>query len=131
MRFLRKLFPYLPATRRQVGELKFLILNAQELMMASKEILAAKLTEVGDLVTKIGAETSGLVTQVADLKAQLENAGVDQALIDQADAILGRAKAVDDLVPDTVPTPESPNPESPETPETPAEGSTDEGTARA
>lgn len=117
MRFLRALFPRLPASRRQVAELKFLILNLQEITMANKEILAAKLAEIGDAVGKIGTETGALVTQVADLKSQLENAGVDQALIDQADAVLASVKRVDDMVPDAPVVEPEPQPENP-----PAEG---------
>lgn len=79
--------------------------------MANKEILEQKLSAIGDALDKIGGETSGLVTQVAELKTELENAGVDQALIDKADALLTKAQGIDALVPD----PQVAQPDSPVT----------------
>lgn len=133
MRFLRTLFTRLPASRRQVGELKFLILNAQEKIMATnKELLLAGFAAVSGTLDKIKTETEGLKAEVARLGTALEQANdVPQEVLDAFTSVQGKVQAVDDLVPDTVPTPENPNPESPETPETPAEGSTDEGTAQA
>lgn len=102
-------------------------------MATNKELLLAGFAAVSGTLDKIKTETEGLKAEVARLGTALEQANdVPQEVLDAFTSVQGKVQAVDDLVPDTVPTPDNPNPESPETPETPpTEGGTDEGTAQA
>ena len=98
-------------------------------MATNKELLLAGFAAVSGTLDKIKTETEGLKAEVARLGTALEQANdVPQEVLDAFTSVQGKVQAVDDLVPDTVPTPENPNPESPESP---ADGGTDEGTAQA
>lgn len=69
--------------------------------MATLEDIQNALTEIGTEVDKIGTETQSLLDKIGQLEAGNPD---QQALIDsiaaQAQTIVDRAKAVDDLVPD-------------------------------
>ena len=77
--------------------------------MATQEQLVADLTALTAQVTKIGTETSTLLTKVADLEAALSASGA--AVTPEVEAALAALKSqvqvVDDLVPDA-PTAETP-----------------------
>lgn len=91
------------------------ILTKVDHIMATQADLAAALnttndalTAIGTEVDKVGAETTTLVTAVANLTAIISAGGgtspeVDAALAKvqaSADALAAKVKAVDDLVPD-------------------------------
>ena len=122
MRFSRPtLFSFLPATRRQVLELKHIILNAQELFMANQAQIAAGLVAASAALTKIGQETSTTLQKVAALEEQIANGNVSPELQTAFDDLKAQLQRVDDLVPDVVPTPENPTPETPVDPDAPVE----------
>lgn len=124
MRRIRStLFSFLPATRRQVLELKLIILNFQELSMATQAQAASLLTALLGKLDKIGSETSQSLAEIQALKdAAANNDGeVGPELQAAIDAVVSRAQAVDDLVQDAVVT--DPNPETPIDPDAPVDTS--------
>lgn len=83
--------------------------------MASQKQLADQINRLGDVVKKIGNETSSLKQKVADLETALENqADVSPELQEAVDAVTAQLKVVDDLVADAPSEPtEPPNPPEP------------------
>lgn len=70
-------------------------------IMASQAELAAQVTAATEKLTKIGVETSTLITKVSDLEAIIAAGGdVSPELQAAVDALVAQAKVVDDLVPD-------------------------------
>ncbi len=124
MRFSRStLFSFLPATRRQVLELKLIILNFQELSMATQAQIAAGLVAASAALTKIGQETSTTLEKVRALEEQINSGDVSPELQAAFDDLKTQLQRVDDLVPDTIPTPENPTPETPVDPDAPVDTS--------
>ncbi len=78
--------------------------------MATKQEVLDSIARTNTALEKISAETTQLVADVASLREQLENAGVDDEILEAARALEARVQAVDDLVPDAtpVPTPDQP-----------------------
>lgn len=73
-----------------------------ESIMATQAELVEQVKAIGDKLTKIGGETSTLLTKVEELKALALNASPElQAAVE---AVAAQAQVVDDLVPDA-PTP--------------------------
>jgi biotin-(acetyl-CoA carboxylase) ligase len=95
--------------RKLVGILLGTINRKSETIMAKLEDVQTALTGIGTEVDKIGVETQALLDKVA----QLETSNPDQqalidAILEQANSIATRVKAVDDLVPDAAPPVEPP-----------------------
>lgn len=101
------------ASRRQVAELRLIIINLKELTMATQAEIAAGLTAASAALTKIGQETSTTLEKVAALEAQIADGNVSPELQSAFDDLKAQLQRVDDLVPDVVPTPENPTPETP------------------
>ena len=108
MRNIRSLFGFLPATRRQVLELKLILVNTQELIMATQAEIAAGLTTASAALTKIGQETSTTLDKVRALEEQISNGNVSPELQAAFDDLKAQVQKVDDMVPDVIPTPENP-----------------------
>lgn len=119
------LFSILPATRRQVAELKFIFINAKEVIMASQAEVAAGLATASAQLQKIGAESTTTLEKVRVLEDQIANGNVSPELQAAFDDLKVQLQKVDDLVPDaaTPNDPETPvDPGAPIDPTTPAEG---------
>jgi hypothetical protein len=112
MRNLRPLFSYLPATRRQMLELKLILINTKELIMATQAEIAAGLTAASAALTKIGQETTTTLDKVRALEEQINNGNVSPELQAAFDDLKAQVQRVDDMVPDAIPTPENPMPEA-------------------
>ena len=76
--------------------------------MATKQEVLDSIARTNTALEKVGAETTQLVADVASLREQLENAGVDDEILEAARALEARVQAVDDLVPDATPVPDQP-----------------------
>lgn len=111
MRNFRPLFSLLPATRRQLLELKLILINAQELIMATQAEIAAGLTAASAALTKIGQETSTTLDKVRALEEEINNGNVSPELQAAFDDLKVQVQRVDDMVPDAIPTPENPTPQ--------------------
>lgn len=72
--------------------------------MATKQEVLDSINRTNAALEKVSAETTQLVADVASLREQLENAGVDDEILEAARALEARVQAVDDLVPDATPT---------------------------
>ena len=69
-----------------------------ENIMATQGELTAQVQAIGDKLTKIGSETSTLLTKIEELKVLAQNATPElQAAVE---AVAQQAQVVDDLVPD-------------------------------
>lgn len=68
-------------------------------IMATQSEAAQQLTSVLAVLDKIGSETTELLAEVEELKAQATN--VSPELQTAIDAVAERAQGIDDLVPDT------------------------------
>ena len=80
--------------------LYIIIKNQKQLKMTTEEAVTA-LTEATALVTKIGEETKGLQTKVADLEAALgATSELPQSVADALTALKDQLGVVDALVPD-------------------------------
>lgn len=70
-------------------------------IMTTQAQLAADLQAVSAQITKIGTETTALLTKITDLEAAIAAGGVTTAEVDTAmQALKDQAKIVDDMVPD-------------------------------
>ena len=79
--------------------------------MATKQEVLDSIARTNAALEKVGAETTQLVADVASLREQLENAGVDDEILEAARALEARVQAVDDLVPDATPVPPEEQPQ--------------------
>jgi cell division protein FtsB len=120
---LRTLFSFLPATRRQLLELKFILINAKEQIMASQDQAAEILEAQSAVLDKIATETDGLKAEVQELTdAAAAGGDVSPRLQAAIDAVVSRTAAIDAKVADA---PTTGNPDTPtETdPNAPVDGS--------
>lgn len=83
--------------------------------MSTQQDAAAQLTAVNEKLTKIGTETSGLLTKIEELKAAVAaGAAVTPELQAAIDAVAAQAEVVDGLVPDVAaPAPAPTDPAAP------------------
>lgn len=72
----------------------------EKLIMATKQEVLDSIARTNEALTKVSEETTQLVADVASLREQLENAGVDDEILEAARALEARAQAIDDMVPD-------------------------------
>ncbi len=71
--------------------------------MSTQTEMAASLDLVNAVLVKIGTETAKLLTDIADLRAQLANAPVSPELQAAFDRVAAQAGVVDGMVPDLTP----------------------------
>jgi uncharacterized iron-regulated protein len=70
--------------------------------MATQQEAAAELQNVNQQLQKIGTETQSLLDKITALEQAAGNADVQPELQAAIDAVVAQAKAVDELVADTV-----------------------------
>lgn len=75
--------------------------KVDQIMSAETDALA-KLDAIETTLTKISAESSASVNEIAALKAEIAAlpVSVPQSVMDKIDSLAAHAKAIDDLVPD-------------------------------
>lgn len=83
-------------------------------MAKSQADVAADVRGLGVTLDKIGTETDALLLEVAELKDAVANSGnVSDELQSAVDAVVARAKSIDEKVPDVSVTGPQPEPELP------------------
>lgn len=87
-------------TKRELKSLLLKLLRKVNQLMATEQETLAKLQTLDDKLTKIGGESSAMITEIADLKAQIAGLPVPASVMEKIDSILGHAQAIDDQVPD-------------------------------
>lgn len=76
-----------------------------ETIMATQQDVINDLNAVKDQLTKIGTETTSLLTKITDLEKIINDGPVKPELLAALDAVKAQAKVVDDMVPDAPPPP--------------------------
>lgn len=85
---------------------RFTLLNSKlEKIMATQAELITQINNINQQLTKVGQETSTLLTKIDELKQVIAAGPVSPELQAAVDALAHQAQVIDDLVPDTVPTP--------------------------
>lgn len=82
----------------------------KELIMATREDANTKLDTINGKMDKISAETTGLVTEIRQLKEAAQNAGVPDEVMQKIDSLASKADSIDSQVDDVAPNP-TPTPE--------------------